>query len=323
MASDTNTELGLHKTNKPENRLAKCQSYPVATLTVVGFNGIDPRIYPSLRSREDTDLAIEVDPLEVPLHHEQVFPFWVRSVISVLQFRAQLDVSKRTISSYTNYPQTCHSLFGVGSVRLVVSLVVASLCGDAVLYLRLYALSKQARIVKIVLMTNYTVVSVICITGITLFFCSETCEYFSALLFTTSALKLGASRPVSQFTAHDTLFSLGNKINNPLAHFTTALSLWYGVKLYLTTQPMSPSTLIKIFHRDGAVYFVCISTISLVNASIGLFAPHARNGSQRASNTDDPTFTRGGTYYLPANKCSTSTRVFQYLGAILHVKVAS
>lgn len=41
------------------------------------------------------------------------------------------------------------------------------------------------------------------------------------------------------------------------------LSIERGFKLYLSMRRMPSSTLIKIFHRDGVVYFVCIACRSL------------------------------------------------------------
>ncbi|KAH6906607.1 hypothetical protein BKA70DRAFT_1401365, partial [Coprinopsis sp. MPI-PUGE-AT-0042] len=73
-------------------------------------------------------------------------------------------------------PKTCQGVFGVASVGLVL----ACLCADAVLYLRLYAMSKQdfgsssSRITKTILISNFAVVSVICLAGISLFLRSET-----------------------------------------------------------------------------------------------------------------------------------------------------
>ncbi|KAH6890158.1 hypothetical protein BKA70DRAFT_1328626 [Coprinopsis sp. MPI-PUGE-AT-0042] len=67
-------------------------------------------------------------------------------------------------------PKECHILFGLAAGTLVI----AGLCADAVLYLRLYALSKQARLTKVVLLVNFAVVTVLCVMGIALFLRSET-----------------------------------------------------------------------------------------------------------------------------------------------------
>jgi hypothetical protein len=37
-----------------------------------------------------------------------------------------------------------------------------------------------------------------------------------------------------------------------------SLSVWYGYRLYLTIRPMPLTGLVKIFYRDGILYFVII-----------------------------------------------------------------
>jgi hypothetical protein len=37
-----------------------------------------------------------------------------------------------------------------------------------------------------------------------------------------------------------------------------SLSVWYGVRLYLTVRPLPLTGLVKIFYRDGVLYFVII-----------------------------------------------------------------
>ncbi|KAH6885687.1 hypothetical protein BKA70DRAFT_113043 [Coprinopsis sp. MPI-PUGE-AT-0042] len=157
---------------------------------------------------------------------------------------------------------TCRILFDVATITLII----ACLCADAVLYLRLYALSKQTRIMKIILTANYSVVGVLCIAGITLFLCSQTFVPSPNLLPLTTCFSLYAPA-----TARWATVCYGSLLYSSL--FTTSLSLWYGVKLYLSMRPMPSSALIKIFHRDGAVYFICIATISLANGFIALSAP--------------------------------------------------
>ncbi|KAH6906612.1 hypothetical protein BKA70DRAFT_1286412 [Coprinopsis sp. MPI-PUGE-AT-0042] len=159
-------------------------------------------------------------------------------------------------------PKECHILFGLAAGTLVI----AGLCADAVLYLRLYALSKQARLTKVVLLVNFAVVTVLCVMGIALFLRSETYIPSPNLLPLTTCF-----HRASKMTTLWLTIAYGALLYSSL--FTTTLSLWYGIRLYLAMRPMPPSTLIKIFHRDGAVYFFCISTISLANAFLALFAP--------------------------------------------------
>jgi len=157
---------------------------------------------------------------------------------------------------------TCRSLFGASTATLIVG----TLCADAVLYLRLRAVSKNARVTGIVLAINYTVVAVLCLAGLALFLYSEKFIPSPNLLPLTTCFHVGTEHTVLWMT-----ICYGALLYSSL--FTTTLSLWYGLKLFFAIRPMPPSTLVKIFYQDGAVYFVCISTISLVNAGIALFAP--------------------------------------------------
>ncbi|KAH6887801.1 hypothetical protein BKA70DRAFT_1332487 [Coprinopsis sp. MPI-PUGE-AT-0042] len=156
----------------------------------------------------------------------------------------------------------CRMLFDVATVLLII----ACLCADAVLYLRLYALSKQSKLMMFVLIANYSVVAVICLGGISLFLRTQKFVPSPNLLPLTTCFNLS-----TKATALWAAVCYGALLYSSL--FTTSLSLWYGIKLYLSLRPMPPSTLIKIFHRDGAFYFVCIATISLGNAFIALSAP--------------------------------------------------
>ncbi|KAH6890157.1 hypothetical protein BKA70DRAFT_1328617 [Coprinopsis sp. MPI-PUGE-AT-0042] len=123
------------------------------------------------------------------------------------------------------------------TIFLYFGMIIAALCADAVLYLRLYALSKQG-----------SWFGIVCVVGIGLFLPSETFVPSPNLLPQTPC------------------FHWGNKAT------TIWLTVCYGALLYSSLLPS-----IKIFHRDGAIYFVCIATISLVNAFIARVAPVCYN----------------------------------------------
>ncbi|KAH6906604.1 hypothetical protein BKA70DRAFT_1428690 [Coprinopsis sp. MPI-PUGE-AT-0042] len=154
----------------------------------------------------------------------------------------------------------CEVLFDVASTLLIVGI----LCADAVLYFRLYALSQKDRLIKLVLMANYVVVSLSCVVCVTLWMRSQTFVASPQLLPLTTCFRYGT-------TAIWATVVYGALLYNSL--FTTTLALWYGVKLYYNLRPVPVSTLTKIIYRDGAIYFVCIATISLANSFISLFAP--------------------------------------------------
>ena len=160
----------------------------------------------------------------------------------------------------------CHGLLG----GQVVGTLLACLFADAVLYLRLYAISKQDKIVRVILIINYTLVTLIGAVSTGLFLDLETFLVFPKVLPGTSpCIHVGTKTSILALTMCYAILLYDSL-------FTTALLLWYGIKLYRAMYPMPPSALIKIFHRDGAVYFVVIAAVSIANAVNALIAPVRR-----------------------------------------------
>ncbi|KAH6906605.1 hypothetical protein BKA70DRAFT_1563459 [Coprinopsis sp. MPI-PUGE-AT-0042] len=155
---------------------------------------------------------------------------------------------------------TCQVLFDVPTVFLVIGM----LCADAVFYFRLYALSQQSRTMMIVLIANYLLVSLSCSVCIAFWIRSQSFVPSPHLLPLTTCFRYGTTAIWSTIVYGALLYN---------SFFTTALALWYGIKLYYNLRPVPVGTLIKIIYRDGATYFVCIATISLANAFITFFPP--------------------------------------------------
>lgn len=143
----------------------------------------------------------------------------------------------------------------------------ACVCADAVLYLRVYSLSMKSKSMGIFLLANYMVAAAVCLAG--------TILYHSHLYFVPSPHFL---RDVNCFdfdssvSPHWLTAIVGSLLYSSV--FTTAMSVWYGVKFYLSMFPIPPGfVLLKIFYIDGAFYFVSITAISTANILVALVAP--------------------------------------------------
>ncbi|KAH6887800.1 hypothetical protein BKA70DRAFT_1332469 [Coprinopsis sp. MPI-PUGE-AT-0042] len=156
-------------------------------------------------------------------------------------------------------PDTCRNIFAVGTVTLIFSVLVA----DAVLYLRLYALSKSDRIARLVLVSNYIGVAIGCTVGIVLFLKAQ-----NWITPPTMAGPISCFGLVGKATRFGATLCYGALLWSSM--FTMSLSVWYGVRLYLTIRPMPLTGLVKIFYRDGVLYFVIIGLLSLTNAFMSL-----------------------------------------------------
>ncbi|KAH6912040.1 hypothetical protein BKA70DRAFT_824323 [Coprinopsis sp. MPI-PUGE-AT-0042] len=159
--------------------------------------------------------------------------------------------------------ETCRRLFSGGSILVAI----ACLCADAVLYIRVYALSKQSKRMKAILITQYAIVSLNCLAGMVMLVNSRPAApptKLSGLAACVSIPSAATDRwAIVQFSL--LLYS---------AAFTMLASLWYGVRLSWSVKSApSVSTLIRIFYMDGAFYFAAITAISIANFAVSTYAP--------------------------------------------------
>ncbi|KAH6912038.1 hypothetical protein BKA70DRAFT_824115 [Coprinopsis sp. MPI-PUGE-AT-0042] len=159
--------------------------------------------------------------------------------------------------------ETCRILFCTGGILMAT----ACLCADAVLYIRVYALALQSKVMKMILIAHYVVVSLACLAGMAMFVKSRPAgptTHLSGLVPCVSVPSLAADRwAIVQYGL--LLYS---------AAFTMLLSLWYGVRLFWSVQPTPPVfMLVRIFYVDGAFYFAAITAISTANILVSIHAP--------------------------------------------------
>ncbi|KAH6901425.1 hypothetical protein BKA70DRAFT_1436152 [Coprinopsis sp. MPI-PUGE-AT-0042] len=160
-------------------------------------------------------------------------------------------------------PEDCRILYVIATIFMILG----SLCADAVLYLRIHALSMHSRSMKTILGMNYAVVALLCFATIPFFLRAQTFVPSPDLLSLTSCFGISAKGP-----SHWVLACYGGLLYSSI--FTMALSLWYGVQLYLSLHPTPGRfVLVKIFYIDGAFYFLFIAVMSTANILVALLAP--------------------------------------------------
>lgn len=150
---------------------------------------------------------------------------------------------------------TCRNAFAAATIILIPSVLLA----DAVLYLRLYALSHHHRPLRLVLVANYIIVAIVCTVGIVLFLRAQNWITPPALAGPHSCFGV-----VGKATRFGATLCYGALLWSSM--FTMSLSVWYGIRLWLTVRPMPLTALAKIFYRDGVVYFIVIGLFSVTNA---------------------------------------------------------
>ncbi|TFK24449.1 hypothetical protein FA15DRAFT_741185 [Coprinopsis marcescibilis] len=151
----------------------------------------------------------------------------------------------------------CKILFSVPSMGVAVCILVA----DALLYVRLWAISGRTRIVKLFLIVNLTIVVSVCLVTFALYL------YLGSFVPSPNPELVGC---VGQSYGAGKYVMICYAALFYSAIVTMGLSLWYGMRLYR----LSPhSRLIKILARDGSFYFVTIAALSIVNGMVAVLAP--------------------------------------------------
>ncbi|KAH6912039.1 hypothetical protein BKA70DRAFT_824249 [Coprinopsis sp. MPI-PUGE-AT-0042] len=159
--------------------------------------------------------------------------------------------------------QTCRILFCTGGILITI----ACLCADAVLYIRVYALSLQSKAIKTVLIAHYVVVSLASLVGMAMFLNSRPAG--PTIHLSGLAVCVSVPSPASDRWA---IIQYGLLLYS--AAFTMLLSLWYGARLFWSVQPTPPAfMLVRIFYADGAFYCAAITAISTANILVSIHAP--------------------------------------------------
>ncbi|KAH6912011.1 hypothetical protein BKA70DRAFT_1266213 [Coprinopsis sp. MPI-PUGE-AT-0042] len=146
-------------------------------------------------------------------------------------------------------------------------MTLGSLCADAVLYLRVHALSVHSNSMKKVLVMNYAVVALVCFATIPFFLRAQKFVPSPGLSSLTGCFGISLKGP-----SHWLIACYAAMLYSSI--FTMALSLWYGMNLYLSLHPTPGRfVLVKIFYIDGAFYFLFIAAMSTANILVALLAP--------------------------------------------------
>ncbi|EFI28298.1 hypothetical protein CC1G_13827 [Coprinopsis cinerea okayama7 len=153
--------------------------------------------------------------------------------------------------------RACKYLFSVPSMGIAVCILIA----DALLYIRLYALSGRTRPVKFFLLANVTLVVVVALTFFAL--------YLAAGRFIQSpAPELAGCFGATSGAGKYVMICYATLLYSAIV--TMGLSIWYGLKMYWSSRE---SHLIKVLYRDGAFYFITIAVMSIANGIFSIGAP--------------------------------------------------
>ncbi|KAH6902713.1 hypothetical protein BKA70DRAFT_623291 [Coprinopsis sp. MPI-PUGE-AT-0042] len=156
-------------------------------------------------------------------------------------------------------PKQCQGLYGVVFVGNIVTIAFA----EAILYLRLYALSGCRRGMRIFLIVNWTAVFIWINVFISLYVARQ--PWDSA----PQTSSVGGCRVVSlgPLPIYIVLVAAGVMYNGIV---TMGLSIYFGWKHYwgLTTTPF-----MRLFFRDGMIYFGGCTAMTILNAIGALSLP--------------------------------------------------
>lgn len=157
------------------------------------------------------------------------------------------------------YPTSkqCTVIFSIPWIGITLCILLS----EAILYVRLYALSGHARWTLLVILINGSAIFIVC--SVLLIF------YLARGSWGPSQFP---SNPgcVGQFTDNGQLVMIGYAFLLYSVVATMLLCMYFGIRLFWSSRQ---SPLIKIFYRDGTFYFVVLALMSISNGIVALFLP--------------------------------------------------
>ncbi|KAG2019750.1 hypothetical protein CC2G_005161 [Coprinopsis cinerea AmutBmut pab1-1] len=193
-------------------------------------------------------------------NHVKIIYFLNRLMpIVIIICQIQLDVWPTQFRPYSQ----CKTIFSVVCLGITLSLWIS----EVILYFRVYAISGRGRIIKYFLMVNavFVLVSTMSLVG----------TYLSLLGTFTGAsdgLVMGCpTHPTVSGKPHDHLITISFAILLYSGMAMMVLSVYYGLRRYWRSLKRSP--LVKVFYRDGTVYFIALAGMSILNGVAALLLP--------------------------------------------------
>ncbi|KAH6885637.1 hypothetical protein BKA70DRAFT_114784 [Coprinopsis sp. MPI-PUGE-AT-0042] len=145
-------------------------------------------------------------------------------------------------------PKACQILFSVPSLAITFSIFAA----EILIYIRIYALSGCQRSMRMFLTAHMFTMVIVCISSYAVYLSRHTWfggpEYFSSCI----SLTLGTGPLMVVYY----VVLLYNSL------FTAGLSLWLVLRIHWMTPK---SHLLSALYQDGALYFVAIALMSILN----------------------------------------------------------
>ncbi|TFK20546.1 hypothetical protein FA15DRAFT_673391 [Coprinopsis marcescibilis] len=150
----------------------------------------------------------------------------------------------------------CRILFAIPCMGIIACIFIA----EAILYLRVFALSGRSRTILVVILINGIVVVATC--------CALLARYI-ALATWDIPRPPGVSGCKGTFT-DGKLVMIGYGTTLYSGILVAVLCVYFGIRLYWSRRP---GRIITIFYRDGTMYFIALSVMSITNVVIAANLP--------------------------------------------------
>ncbi|TFK20540.1 hypothetical protein FA15DRAFT_673388 [Coprinopsis marcescibilis] len=152
---------------------------------------------------------------------------------------------------------TCKLLFTVPAIGIACSILVA----DALLYIRIYAVSGRSTIMRNILVAN-----ALCVFGLAL---GPWAFYLIKTVFIDSPFpELSGCFGSEPGPVYLVMVTFGSLLYSTIV--TAALFVFYAVRLSRTSRA---NPLLKVLYIDGALYFISIAALSIINGLVAVLAP--------------------------------------------------
>ncbi|TFK20543.1 hypothetical protein FA15DRAFT_759312 [Coprinopsis marcescibilis] len=151
----------------------------------------------------------------------------------------------------------CKSLFTVFAVGIAGSVITA----DALLYIRIYAVSGRSQTVRNILIAN-----ALCVLGLTL---GPWGVYVFKTTFVQPPFHRRGCFAVEPGPSLLVMLAFGSLLYSTI--LTASLFVFYAARLNRASSRVNP--LLKVLYIDGAMYFIFIAAFSIVNGLVSVLSP--------------------------------------------------
>ncbi|KAH6903084.1 hypothetical protein BKA70DRAFT_610296 [Coprinopsis sp. MPI-PUGE-AT-0042] len=154
-------------------------------------------------------------------------------------------------------PRECTLVFSVPWIGITMCIMLS----EAILYIRLYALSGHARWTLLLILVNGSTIFIVC---------NVLFGFYLARGSWGPSQFQSVPGCFGQFTNNGQLVMIGYAFLLYSVVATMVLCIYFGVRMFWSSRQ---SPLIKIFYRDGTFYFVVLALMSVANGVAAVFLP--------------------------------------------------